>query len=233
MEMKEQKRLNRQKIKQYKQQLRSEQFDVDNEIKFNDQGEAIIECKIGNEKDMFSPYDINKDRTIDDDFNKYLMEETEIIPLRHNLEIKIHVKEDCSAETQSQIKGAIRRFYSFKLTKSKVELKRSRIGAIALFAVGVLALVATPFASQLSNIPLYEALLIMIWFCLWEANDILLFKAGSLKTEQFNMLRLYNAKITFIKDPAIEKNTTVIAKQATVITDKASVKPATKNKVQK
>ena len=69
MDMKEQKKLNKQKIKEYKKQLKSEQFDVDNEIKFNDQGQAIIECKIGNEKDMFSPYDINKDRTIDDDFN--------------------------------------------------------------------------------------------------------------------------------------------------------------------
>ena len=233
MNMKEQKKLNKEKLKQYRKQLKSEQFDIDNEIKFNENGEAIIECKIGNEKDMFSPYDINKDRTIDDDFDKYLKEETEIIPLRHNLEIKIHVKQDCSTETQSQITSAIKRFYSFKLTKSKVDLKRSKLGAFLLFLVGALALIATPFASKLSNIPIYEALLILIWFCLWEANDILLFKTSRQKNEQLNMLRLYNAKITFIKDPTIEKNITVIAKQSTVITDKASVKPANTNKQQK
>ena len=222
MNMKEQKKLNKQKIKQYKKQLRSEQFDVDNEIKFNDEGEAIIECKIGNEKDMFSPYDINKDKTIDDEFDKYLMEETEIIPLRHNLEIKIHVKNDCSIETQSQIKSSMKRFYSFKLTKSKVNLKKSTWGAIILYFIGALALFATPFASQLSNVPLYEVLLILIWFCLWEANDIVLFKTSKQKTEQLNMLRLYNAKITFIKDPKIEQNATVVANQATVITDKST-----------
>lgn len=222
MDMKQQKKLNKQKIKQYKKQLKSEQFDIDNEIKFNDDGEAIIECKIGNEKDMFSPYDINKDRTIDDDFNNYLIEETGIIPLRHNLEIKIHVKNDCTTETQSQITSALKRFYSFKLTQSKVNLKKSFLLATILYVIGILALIAMPFASQLSNIPVYELLLILIWFCVWEASDILLFKTSHQKNQQLNMIRIYNAKITFIKDPKIEQNTTVVANQATVITDSST-----------
>ncbi|MGN1213198.1 MAG: hypothetical protein ACI4TZ_04060 [Christensenellales bacterium] len=220
--MKEQKKLNKEKIKQYKRQLKSEQFDVENEIRFNDNGEAIIECKIGNEKDIFSPFDILKDRTIEDDFDKYLMEETEIIPLRYNLELKIHVKEDCSTDTQSQIKSAIKRFYSFKLTTSKVSLKKNKSFAFFLYAIGALSLFAMPFASKLPFIPLYESLIILIWFTLWEANDIILFKTSRQKTEQLNMLRLYNATITFVKDSKILPNTTIIADEATIIANKST-----------
>lgn len=222
MSIKEQKKLNKEKIKQYKRQLKSEQFDVENEIRFNDNGEAIIECKIGNEKDIFSPYDILKDRTIDDEFDNYLMEETEIIPLRYNLELKIHVKEDCSADTQSQIKSAIKRFYSFKLTTSKVNLKKNKFFAFFLYIIGALSLFAMPFASKVSYLPLNEALLLLIWFTLWEANDIILFNTSKQKKEQLNMLRLYNATITFVKDPKILPNTTVVADEATIIANKST-----------
>lgn len=197
------KKLNKEKIKQYKKQLKSEKFDVDNEIKYNEKEEAIVECKIDNINNIFSPYDISKDRTIIDSFDEYLMEETNIIPLRDNLEFKIHVDQSIDAESQCQIKNAIKRYYSFKITQSKVQHKKYTLSYIILYIIGILALFVMPFVNNNSiNVPLYEVLLVLIWFCLWEASDILLFKCGGLRQKQINMLRIYNANFTFITDQA-------------------------------
>lgn len=195
------KKLNKQKIKEYRKTLRSNTFDVENELNFNEDGEAIIECKIGKADNIFSKFDILKERSISDDFNNFLLDETEVIPLRHNLEVKIHVAEDFKTENESQIKNAIKRHYSYGITKLKISLKRIFIISSVLYLLGVLALIAMPFVGKLDiAFPLMECLIIVAWFCIWEGADLTLFNRGNLKKQQINMLRLYNAKLTFIKD---------------------------------
>jgi hypothetical protein len=82
----------------------------------------------------------------------------------------------------------------------------------------------TPFAYKIeTTLPVYELILILIWFCIWEASDIVIFKCGKIRNQRINMLRLYNAKITFIKDTQIIPKTTVFLDKATIITDKSTV----------
>ena len=204
-------------------------FDVEKELHFNEEGEAVIECKIGETENIFSRYDILQDRTIDDSFDQYLLEETAIIPIQHDLEVKMHITENCNEDTKIQIRKAIKRHYSFNLTKAKVELQKNRLLYLFLYFLGVVALFLTPFANKVqTTLPIYELLLIIVWFCFWEASNIALFKCSELKHKQINMFRLYNAKITFIKNEKLKPNTTVIAGNATIITDKANVKSSKK-----
>lgn len=236
MDNKDIKKLNKEKIKEYKKQLNLEVFNVENELNFNENDEAIIECKIGQAENIFSKYDILKDRSISDEFNNYLMDETEIIPLRHSLELRLHTTEDIKEDTANQITKAIKRHYSFNITKLKVNLRNNTFIATLLYVLGIVALFAIPFVQKIyTGFPITEFLLILVWFCIWEASDLAIFRRGKMRVQRINMLRLYNAKVTFVKDKNITPVNTVIMDKATIISDKSTVytnKSSIKHKVE-
>lgn len=192
--------INKQKIKEYKRQLKSEMFDLENELSFNENGEAQLNCYIGNSKDIFSKYDIVQDRTITDEFHHYLMDETEIIPIRYNLELRMHVNDDFTQENEKHVKKALKRYYSFKITSDTVKMKRTNFRCFLLFFLGIICLSLIPLVSIIeTKLPIYETLLILTWFFLWEGTGTKLFDSAKIKTHKYNMLRLYNANVVFIR----------------------------------
>lgn len=225
MTIKEQEKLNKKKAAEYRKQLKSEIFDVDNELRFNETGSAVIECKVGKLDNLFNQYDIVQDRTISLDFHNYLQDEAEIIPLRHNLELKIHVNENFNDDNEKQLKKALKRHFSFYITTDTVKLKKNIFKAGALFLCGLLFLCLSSLVTNVtSTFPLYESLLLLTWFFLWEGTSIALFDRSTLRMHRLNMLRLYNASIVIVRDkePVIEK-TTIITDKATIITDRSTV----------
>ena len=192
---------NKQKLKLYKKQLKSELFDIDGELVLSEQEDAQIHCKVGKVENIFSPYDIAKNRTISEAFHNYLMQETEIIPIRHNLELYLSVDSDTTSEQQEQIQKAIKRHYSFMITGANVRLKKTFWRAILLYLGGVITLLLNFFVGGIiAKIPLKETLLIISWFFVWEGSSALFFDRNSLKMRRYNMLRIYNAPVIFIKE---------------------------------
>lgn len=201
MDNKQIKSENIKKIKEYKNQLKSEIFEPENELVYNEEGDAIIDCKVDNLHDLFSPYDISKKRTFCDAFHFYLLDETSIIPLHQNLEIRIHSKTEFTEKEKTQIKRAMKNHFSFYITSDMVKLKRMTTTTIILFALGILSLFAIAlFNTIATNIPLYEFLLIMTWFFFWEGTSLGLFDNRKVRSHRYNLLRLYNAKISFINE---------------------------------
>lgn len=204
---KEIKQKNKAKIKEYKKQLRSEMFDVDNELKYNENGEVLIECKIGKAENIFNKYDLAQNRTITDDFEKYLLDEVEIVPLSENVALKFYVDEHFSSENEKQVKKALKRHFSFNIISDKVKMKKNAWLSGIFYVLGIICLVLCPFINLwLTNyplLPIYESLLVLTWFFLWEAIGMTFFDRGKLKQHRYNMLRLYNASITFQKTPNI------------------------------
>lgn len=203
---KELKKLNKQKIKNYNKQLKSEVFDLDNEIIYNENGEALIECKIVKVENIFNNYDLAKQRTITDDFEKYLMDEVEIIPMTENVAIKMYVDENFTPENEVQVKKAIKNHFGFKITSDKVKNKRNNIWEGLFFSLGLIFLILSPFIYKWfenSYVPLYESALILTWFFLWEGTGMAFFDRTEIKAHIFNMLRLYNANISFVKVSAL------------------------------
>ena len=198
---KELKSKKKEKIKKYKRQLKSEIFDLENELDINKDEEAQIHCNLHSINHIFSPFDIAKDRTITDEFHSFLLEETDIIPMQYELELVFHVNKDFSTTDENKIKKAIKRFYSFKITSDIVRTRKTNFKCFFLFLCGIICLSLCPIVSTLTTIvPLYESLLILTWFFIWEGSSAKFFDGSKLATHKFNMLRLYNAKITFIKE---------------------------------
>lgn len=239
MNEKDIKKLNRQKTAEYKKQLKSEIFDVDNELQFNENGSAIVECKIGKLENVFNQFDIAKDRTMTREFNNYLEEEAEIIPIRYNLELKLHVNENFTDENEKQLQKALKRHFSFYITADSVKLKRNIFKFSILFIFGILCLFLTTTVGKINTgIPVYETLLVLTWFFLWEGISSALFDRNTMRIHRLNLLRLYNATINIVRDkePVVEK-TTIIADKATIITDRSTVysdkKPRIQTKLEK
>lgn len=197
----------RRKLKLMKRQLNSETFELESELVLNDKDDAQIECKVGKIENLFSQFDIAKNRTINEAFHNYLMQETEIIPAKHNLEIKLYVNEDTTQEQADQIKKAIKRHYSFMITSANIGIRKTTFFAFILYLGGLLSLALNFLADSLTSVlPLKETLLIITWFFVWEATSLAFFDRGSQTMRRFNMLRIYNAKVTFIKDNSLSKN---------------------------
>ena len=201
---------NKQKIKQYKKQLKSEMFDVDNELKYNENGEVVIECKIGKAENIFNKYDLAQDRTITDEFEKYLMDEVEIIPMSENVALKLYVDESFTNENERQVKKSLKRHFSFNITTDKVKMRKNAWISGILYALGLICLILCPFVSmwlkEYPLLPIYESLLVFTWFFLWEGFGLTFFDRGKLRQHRYNMLRLYNASITFKKSQIISSN---------------------------
>ncbi len=199
---KELRKKNKQKIKEYKKQLNSEIFDLDKELKYNENGEALIECKIGKAENIFNKHDLAQDRCITDEFEKYLLDEVEIIPLADNVAINMYVDSDFTLEHEQQVRKAIKNHFSFKITSDKVKMRSNDISATIFFILGIIALAFSPFVYKWfenSYIPLYESTLILVWFFLYEGTYMAFFDRAEIKEHRYNMLRLYNANISFIR----------------------------------
>lgn len=201
-EEKTKKKQNRQKLKAYKRQLKSEIFDLDKELKYNESGEALIECKIGKAEKIFDKFDLAQDRSITDEFEKYLLDEVEIIPLSDNVAINMYVDEDFTEENEKQVKKAIKNHFSFKITSDKVKMRNNNVMAGIFFVLGIICLALSPFIYQWSEstfMPLYESALILIWFFLYEGAYMAFFDRSEIKEHRYNMLRLYNADVKFVR----------------------------------
>jgi len=201
MDLKEIKKKEKQKIKEYKKQLKSEIFEVENEIEFNQDGAVIIDCKVDDLKEIFSTYDISQNRTFCDEFHNFLLDETAIIPMHHNLEIRFHSSRELTEQEKNTIRKTMKNHFSFYITKDIVKLRRMNLMSWILCAIGVVGLALIPWAYNLNTqLPLYEFLLILTWFFIWEGFSLGWLDRRNVKNHRYDLLRIYNAKITFVCD---------------------------------
>ncbi len=202
MTNKEIKKQRKQKYKEYKKQLNSEIFDLDNELVYNDKAEALIECKIGKAENIFNKFDLAKYRTITDEFEDYLMSEVELVPVTENIAIQMTVDENFTEENEKQVKKAMKNHFGFKITSDKVKTKRNNILSTVFITLGTLFIILSAFIGvwlKDSYIPAYETCLVLAWFFLWEGISMISFDGMKLKKHCYNMVRLYNANISFVR----------------------------------
>jgi hypothetical protein len=189
------------KVKSYRKQLRSEAFELESELVFSERDEAQIECKVGKIENIFSPYDIAKNRTISESFHSYLMQEIDIIPARYDLELKLHVAQDTEPEQEDKIRKAVKRHYSFMITSTNETLRRTFIVSFLLYFAGLISIIVNFLIENINPIlPFRETLLIITWFLVWEGTSVAFFDRHKIKTKRYNMLRIYNARVVFVKD---------------------------------
>lgn len=196
------KSIKQKKYKTYRKQLKSEMFELENELVLNEFNDAVIECKIGSIENIFSRYDIAKNRSINNSFYEYLMQEVEIVPAKHDIELRMLVDENITAEQEQQIRRAIKTHYKFMITTANLILRRNAIVSTLLYLGGAATLLLNFLTDTIiPSLPIKEAMLISTWFLIWEATNKAFFERNDLNHDRYNMLRIFNAKIVFVKRP--------------------------------
>lgn len=192
--------VNERKVKMLEHQLLVQKFTQENELVFSEDGDVIIDCNLGSLSNIYSRYDMQKSKTLETQLHKYLLEETDIVPLYYTIQLNLHVFSNVTEAEELQARKAIQNHFSFAVARDNYILKNKlKIGRLLLL-LGTLCLFSSALASSLNTvIPLYELLLILTWFFSWEGIGVLVFERNRLKSGMLNMLRLYNAKVVILR----------------------------------
>lgn len=195
------------KIKMLEKQLLVEKFEQENELVFSEEGDVIIDCNIGSLSNIYSRYDMQRSKILEPLLNEYLIEETDIVPDYYTLQLNMHVFNNTTIEEEIAARKALKMHFSFAVARSNFFWKKELRKGKWLIAFGLLCLtISTLLYKTVTIVPVSELLLIFTWFALWEATNILLFRREETKSKILNLLRLYNAKVFFVRSKVPPKS---------------------------
>lgn len=195
-----QKKIRRIKIKNYKNQLKTDMFDLENELNLTPMGNAKLECKIGDVTNVYSRFDTAKNRTITNEFYDYLMQEMEIVPNTRPLDLYLNVNKNTTKQQEKNLIKAIKSTFAFEITSISLKIKRSTIVAALFYLGGALSFfINTMLDKFMHGFTGQEILFIATWFFVWEATNIAFFDRRELVNSRYNMLRIYNSNMQINK----------------------------------
>jgi hypothetical protein len=165
----------------------------------------LIEVSLDNYDDVYDDWDPSpfKKRDIEDEFNDFIVNSSEDIPLNHNISIVLYLpisKKDEKKETT--LISAYRNYYNYalvRLEKSQSNLNQKTIfyllGSILLLSIGYFFF--KDDQSVALNV-LHEGVFIGGWVFLWEFFTNVFIKTRESNFQYKLYKRLYKSQITFI-----------------------------------
>jgi hypothetical protein len=171
----------------------------------NDSQTYLIEVSLDNYNDVFDDWDPSpfKKRDIEDEFNDFILDSSEDIPLNHNITIVLYLPADKKdTKKENALISAYKNYYDFSLArinKVKTNLSKKTIWYM-LLSVFLLTIGYFFFRSEqtlLLNV-IHEGIFIGGWVFLWEFFTNIFIKGRDLQNEYKLYKRLYNSNILFI-----------------------------------
>ena len=165
-----------------------------------------ISLSLRNYEEIYNPYDYSqyKKRDMDEDFLDYIYDETLGIPLKHNVKLTMHIKEDLYDEEKTKnVKNAIKNNFTWRLGVNSQRLKELFQKCLLLLIAGLAFLVLTfglnNFVSEDNTfVGIFgESLSIIGWVFLWDLVEILVFDITKLLKKRRFLKRLINCKVEF------------------------------------
>lgn len=177
----------------------SEKKLINNQIKEDKEGRALIEIDIKDKSEVLSPFFAQNKETINDEFANFLDNTVKSIPPKQQLHLQFSCQQ-IQTEDEEVFSKAVKNYYlNSSLETERKLLNNTKIFLVmimlSLLALGVLFLVHYFNVFWL----IQEVFDIIVWVFVWEAVDIFVFQRSMLKYEKQRSLSLYNSNITFIK----------------------------------
>lgn len=165
----------------------------------------LIEVSLDNYDDVYDDWDPSpfKKRDIEDEFNDFILDSSEDIPLKHDISIVLYLpisKKDTKKETA--LISAYRNHYNYainRLKKIQYNLNKKTI-AYLLFSFLLLSIGYFLFKENQSLVRnvLHEGVLIGGWVFLWEFFTNIFIKTRESYFEYRLYKRLYQSQIRFV-----------------------------------
>lgn len=180
---------------------------LENLYNFNTRSNTYeISLSLRNYEEIYNPYDYSqyKKRDMDEDFLDYIYEETTGIPMKHNVKLMFHIKEDVYDEEKTKnLKNAIKNNFNWRLRINLQRLKDLYNKCLLLLLAGILFLFFTFVVSNTIDknstfLDVFgEGLSIIGWVFLWDLVEILVFDITKLTKKRRYLKRLVNSKVEF------------------------------------
>jgi len=165
----------------------------------------LIDVSLDDYDDVYDDWDPSpfKKRDIEDEFNDFVVNSSEDIPLNFNIKIVLYLpesKKDLKKEVA--LISAYKNYYNYameRLNKNKSNLNRKTISY--LFLSVLLLSIGYFFIKDAQNVflnVLHEGIFIGGWVFLWEFFTNIFITTREIQTEYKLYKRLYNSEIDFI-----------------------------------
>lgn len=144
-------------------------------------GRYIVNLNVTDDSNFLSVFSVSEHPVISSEVAEFLDFNTQLLPPEADIVLRIHG--DCVDENEQRIyPAAIRQYYQEQQIVAAKELRRNRIIALFLGAIGVLCLSAMLATSSFFPNEVWpEVMDVVAWVFLWEAVDIYFFKSRELK----------------------------------------------------
>ena len=165
-----------------------------------------ISLSLGNYEEIYNPYDYSqyRKRDMDEDFLDYIYDECRGIPLKHNVKLLFHIKEEAYDEEKTKnLKNAIKNNFTWRMGINTNRLKELYKKCLLLLFGGAAFIVATfiflnAFNAENAFFDAFgEGLSIIGWVFLWDLVEILSFEVTKLTKKRKYLKRLINSKVEF------------------------------------
>lgn len=174
--------------------------------KFNEKSKTYqIEVSLDDYDDIYDDWDPSpfKKRDIEDEFNDFVVNSSEDIPLNYNISILLYLPQDKrNPNKEIALISAYRNFYDYaieRLNKSKTNLHKRT--ASSFFLSMLFLSIGYFFRSENSNLlldVLNEGIFIGGWVFLWEFFTKMFITKREVQNEYMVYKRLYNSEILFV-----------------------------------
>lgn len=165
-----------------------------------------ISLSLRNYEEIYNPYDYSqyRKRDMDEDFLDYIYDESVGIPLKHNVKLNFHIKEEVYDENKTKnLKNAIKNNFTWRMGINTSRLKELYKKCLLLLIGGAIFLIATfIFSNAIKSDSAFfdafgEGLSIIGWVFLWDLVEILSFDVSKLKKKRKYLKRLIESKVEF------------------------------------
>lgn len=169
----------------------------------------LIEVSLDNYEEIYDDWDPSpfKKRDIESEFNDFVVNSSEDIPLEYNIEVVLYLPEIKKDEKkESYLISAYKNYYNYeaeRINKQKRALRNKTISHL-FFSFALLSLYflwevfSEDKGSFFMSFPLKEGIMIGGWVFLWEVFTNVFIKRKEIQTEYKKLKRLHETNVKFV-----------------------------------
>ena len=189
-------------LKQFRtnRELQNSRLSEEEKYQTDEMGRGIIDVGAENYDDLFSYYNLNGKNVLDKEFDEFLEEKADSIPIEQELAIHFHIK-NADEDKKNEIVKALRDNYIRDIRAINRKLNDAKKFSLTIFGFGLIFFIAMIVLQEYKILPdaiqpyIFSMVEIFTWICVWEAVDSFFLERSDLKFERLKKYRFVKAFI--------------------------------------
>lgn len=169
------------------------------ERSYDEEGRMLIEMNVADDSTFLSSYSRKESPVINSEVAEFIQHATQSTRLTEKYTLR--VQSSCIDEQEKPVyTQAIKEYYTEKYLATNEQIKRNRVIALLLGAIGIAILLLAIFLEYRNSVVWMRIVDIAAWVFLWEAVDIWGLRCKELRFEKARCLAYIDMKIEFVEE---------------------------------